>query len=80
MFPTKKYQCFCKDCNHTFSSDKMPFKQRSVFSRLFGKKCPRIPAPENAKHCGLAFSEEELNDEKSTVRCPKCGGQHVMLV
>ncbi|MBO4727928.1 MAG: hypothetical protein J5631_05875 [Spirochaetaceae bacterium] len=50
-----------------------------MFSRLFGKKCPRIPAPENAKHCGLAFSEAELNAEKSTVRCPKCGGQHVML-
>jgi len=58
----------------------MPFQQKSIFSRLFGKKYQRIPAPKNSKHCSSAFSEEELNAQKSTVRCPKCGSQHVMLV
>ena len=78
-FPKTKYQCICSDCKHVFMADKIPLRQKSSFSRIFGKKEAQTDGSESAEHRAPAFSVDSLKAEKSPVCCPKCGGQHILL-
>ncbi|MBR3814444.1 MAG: hypothetical protein IKK38_11305 [Spirochaetaceae bacterium] len=74
-FPKAKYQCICSDCKHIFVSDKSPLPRKSAFSR----KGAQADASASTENRAPAFSAEQLKAEKSPIRCPKCGGQHILL-
>jgi predicted Zn-ribbon and HTH transcriptional regulator len=73
MFPFQRepYLCFCSDCNYSFSSNRIPLPMKR---KLFGRKGKTL-INSDAKHC----VQVDDTDLKSSVRCPKCNGRHIIL-
>lgn len=74
MFPfqSEPYLCFCSDCNYSFSSNRNPLAMKR---QLFGRK-GKILINSDVKHCVQVVDDKDF---KSSVRCPKCNGRHVIL-
>ena len=70
-FQSEPYLCFCSDCNYSFRSNRIPLPMKR---KLFGRK-RKILINSDAKHC----IQVDNADFKSSVRCPKCNGRHVIL-
>lgn len=71
IFPSKDYLCVCIDCTYSFRSNRIPLPKRR---KIFGRK-EKILINTDANHC----VQVDNRDIKSSVKCPKCNGCHVIL-